>query len=76
MSTLAVDTLTSPPVWVIEHLHNLSASGLLHCGGASDLATQLIVAAAHRDLHGQLPATWWLPTPPTIEAIIPDVELG
>ena len=76
VSTLAADTLTSPPTWVIEHLHNLNASGLLHHGGASDLATQLIVAAAHCDLHGHLPAAWLRPAPPTVEASIPGIELG
>ena len=55
ITTLAVDTLTSQPTWVIDQVRYLHDNHQLAGTDTIELATQIIQAAAHRDLHGSLP---------------------
>ncbi len=76
IATLAADTLTTQPTWVIDHVRSLHDNHQLTIIGASELATQLIQTAAHRDLHGQAPTAWPAPTSPTMAPAAVGVELG
>lgn len=58
IATIAADTLTSQPTWVIDHVRYLHDNHLLAGTDTTELTTRIIQAAAHRDLHGQLPAAW------------------
>jgi hypothetical protein len=58
ITTLANDVLTTQPVWVIEQVRYLHDNGLLAAVAPTELATHIIAAAGHLDIHGALPATW------------------
>jgi conjugative relaxase-like TrwC/TraI family protein len=80
ITTLAHDTLTNPPAWVVEHIRHLHDNRLLYSANATDLATRIITTAAHLDNHGRLPTTWpALPAPapaPANEVVRAGIELG
>jgi hypothetical protein len=76
LATLATDTLTSPPTWLVEHVTHLHDRGLLHAVDVRDLATQLVAVAAHVDQHGQLPQPELLVAVPGIGAAPAGIELG
>ena len=56
ITTLAHDTLTTQPAWVIDHVRHLHDNDQLNGRDVAELATRIIHAAAHHDRHGQLPA--------------------
>jgi hypothetical protein len=58
IATLAADTLTNQPTWVIDHVRHLHDKHLLERADLAELATRLITTAAHLDLHGQLSTAW------------------
>ena len=76
ITTLAVDTLTSQPTWVIDHVRYLHDNHQLAGADTSELATQIIQAAAHHDLHGALPDTWPAPASVTLAPAVPAIEVG
>ena len=58
ITTLAHDTLTAAPAWVVEHIRYLHDNDQLTTCDIPVLATRMTEAAAYHDLHGQLPAGW------------------
>jgi hypothetical protein len=76
ITTLAHDSLTAQPAWVVEHIRYLHYNDLLTTCDTPTLATRIIQVAAHHDLHGQLPATWPAPLPPTVEFPHPSIDVG
>ncbi len=76
IATLAHDTLTAQPTWVVDHIRQLHDNHQLSSRDVAELATQIIQAAAHHDLHGQLPAIWPATPTPTMEVAQPSIELG
>ena len=56
--TIAHDTLTAPPTWVVEHLCRLHDAGRLGATRVDDIVTRVVHAAAHLDQHGHLPPGW------------------
>jgi conjugative relaxase-like TrwC/TraI family protein len=62
ITTLAHDTLTAAPAWVVEHIRYLHDNDQLTTCDIPTLATRITKAAAYHDLHGQLPAPWIEPT--------------
>ena len=76
ITTLAHDTLTQQPVWVVDHIRYLHDHGQLATTDTAQLATRIITTAAHLDIHGQLPPHWPVPTSPTIDVVQPGIELG
>ena len=76
ITTLAHDTLTNQPGWVIDHILHLHNHGQLATADTAQLATRIIAAAAHLDIHGQLPPAW--PTPPAlaVNVVHPGIEVG
>lgn len=51
-------------MWIIDHVRYLHDNGLLAAVAPTELATHIIAAACHLDIHGDLPATW--PTVPLL----------
>ncbi len=76
ITTVALDTLTSQPTWVIDHVRYLHDNDQLVGTNAIELATQIIDAAAHYDLHGALPDTRLAPVSPAVDPAVVGVELG
>jgi conjugative relaxase-like TrwC/TraI family protein len=76
IATLAADTLTNQPTWVIDHVRHLHNNHQLQGVDLAELATRLITTAAHHDLHGQLPAGWPAPPLPEVVATPPGIEIG
>lgn len=76
LATLANDTLTSPPTWLVEHVTQLHDRGLLHAVEVRNLATQLLAIATHLDQHGRLPEPELLVGFPGVGAAHPGIELG
>jgi hypothetical protein len=66
----------SQPTWLIDRIRHLHDNHQLTGCDVAELATQIIQAAAHCDLHGQLPATWPAPSPPAVDLAMPALELG
>ena len=64
ITTLAHDTLTTQPGWVIDHIRHLHDHHQLATADTAQLATRIIAAATHLDIHGQLPPAW--PAPPAL----------
>ncbi len=58
IATLAHDTLTGQPSWVIDEIRGLHDKGQLNTHDVAALAARLTQAAAHQDRHGQLPDAW------------------
>lgn len=74
--TIAHDTLTDPPSWAVEHLCRLHDAGQLGATHVDDIVTRVVHAAAHLDQHGHLPPGWPdLPTP-TVERVVPDIQIS
>jgi hypothetical protein len=73
--TLAHDTLTDPPAWVIDHLRHLHDTGQLATTRLDNIVTRVVLAAAHLDQHSHLPPTWPNLQPPAIERVVPDIEI-
>jgi hypothetical protein len=76
ITTLAVDTLTAQPTWLIDHVRYLHDNNQLVGTNAIELATQIIHAAAHYDLHGALPEMRLAPVSPAVDPALVGVELG
>jgi conjugative relaxase-like TrwC/TraI family protein len=76
ITTLAVDTLTLQPTWLIDHVRYLHDNNLLAGTDTIQLATQIIHAAAHYDLHGALPDTRLAPVSPAVDPAVVGVERG
>ncbi len=76
IATLAHDTLTTQPAWVIDHVRHLHDHGRLASTDTAQLATRLITAAAHLDIHRQLPPAWPAPPAHAIDVVPPGIELG
>ena len=74
--TLAHDTLTDPPEWVIDHLRHLHDTGHLATTRPDDLITRVVLAAAHLDQHGHLPPTWPDLQPHAVERVVHEVEIS
>jgi hypothetical protein len=76
ITTLAHDTLTTQPTWVIDHIRRLHDNQQLkHCD-VVDLATQITHAAASIDLHGHIADIQTEPRPTANVAPQPVPELG
>jgi hypothetical protein len=56
ITTVAHDTLTTEPAWVVEHIRYLYDNDQLTTCDLPALATRMTEAAAYHDFHGQLPA--------------------
>ncbi|MCU1394909.1 MAG: conjugative relaxase [Ilumatobacteraceae bacterium] len=76
ITTLAADALTNQPVWVIDHVRYLHDHHGLAGTEPAGLAKRVITAAAHLDLHGDLPTSWPAPTSLAIEHAQPGIEVG
>ena len=76
IATLAADTLTTQPTWVIAHVRQLHDNHQLATADIGELATRIITTAAHLDLHGQLPTAWPAPAPRALDVAHPRVEVG
>ena len=76
ITTLAHDTLTTQPTWVINHIRHLHDNHLLADTDTAELATRIITTAAHLDIHGQLPPAWDAPPAPTVHGTQPGIEVG
>lgn len=76
IATLAVDTLTNQPTWVIDHIRYLYDNHQLTDTSVAELATRIITTAAHQDLHGELPTTCPAPPAPTVEFATTGIEIG
>ena len=76
IATLAADTLTTQPTWVIDHIRQFHDNHQLTTTSINELATRIITTAVHHDLHGQLPATWPTPTPRALDVAHPGVQVG
>lgn len=76
ITTLAADALTTQPVWVIDHVRYLYGNQQLAATEPAELATRIIAAAAHLDIHGDLPTNSPTP-PPLVDELGPTgVEVG
>ncbi len=73
--TLAHDTLADPPTWVVDHVRHLHDTGQLATTRLDELATRVVIGAAHLDRHGQLPPDWPALDPPTAERALPDTQV-
>jgi hypothetical protein len=76
ITTLAHDTLTTQPAWLIDEIHLLHAKGQLNNRDVTDLATRITHAVAHQDRYGHLPEQWIQPTPVGPEAPVVSLEVG
>ncbi len=76
ITTLAHDTLTAQPDWVINGIRHLHDNHQLTGRDITQLATRITSAAAPLDLTGRLPAAW--PEPPAVAVNIPQptIEIG
>lgn len=74
--TLAHDTLTDQPAWVIDHLRHLHDTGQLAATRLDDIVTRVVLAAAHLDPHGHLPPTWPNFPRPAVERVVPDIAIS
>jgi hypothetical protein len=76
ISTLAHDTLTTQPTWVIEYIRHLHDKHQLNSRDVAELATRITHAATHIDIHGHLPASWPEPSEIKVELDLPDLQVG
>ena len=74
--TLAYDTLSDPPAWVVEHVRYLHDTGRLATTRLGDLTIRVVIAAAHLDQHRQLPLGWPDIGLPLAERVVPEIELS
>jgi conjugative relaxase-like TrwC/TraI family protein len=63
ITTLAHDTLTNQPAWIIDVIRDLHANNQLNTRDIPDLATRITQAAVHHDRHGTVPDITSLPAP-------------
>ncbi len=75
-TTIAHDTLTAPPAWVIDHLTQLHHNDRLPATRLDELATQVVRAATHLDQHGHLPHHWHNPQPTAIARALPAPDIS
>ena len=76
IATVTHDALTTQPDWVIPYVRQLHDTGRLATVDPDSIVANIVRAAIHHDLHGQLPATW--PDVPA-SAVAPEVpapEIG
>lgn len=76
ITTLAHHTLTNQPGWVIDHIRHLHDHHQLATADTAQLATRIIAAAAHRDIHGELPPAWPAPPALAVDVVGPGIEVG
>ena len=58
ITTLAHDTLTNQPAWLVDEIRDLHEKGQLNTRDVTDLATRITHAVAHQDRYGHLPEQW------------------
>jgi hypothetical protein len=75
ITTLAHDTLTNQPGWVIDHIRHLHDHHQLATADLAEIATRTIATAAHLDIHGQLPPAWPAPAL-AVNVVRPGIEVG
>jgi hypothetical protein len=73
--TLAHDTLTDPPAWVVEQLCQSHDAGQLGATRVDDIVSRVLHATAHDDQYGCVPVDWWQPSAPVIDRVAPDVDV-
>lgn len=73
--TLAHDTLTDPPAWVVEKLCQLHDAGQLGATRVDDIVARVLHATAHHDQYECLPVDWWQRSAPVIDRVVPDIDV-
>ena len=73
--TLAHDTLTDPPAWVVDYVEHLHDTGQLATTRLDEIVTRVAIAAAHLDQHGYLPTGWPALQVNGVERVVPEVEI-
>ena len=76
ITTLAHDTLTNQPGWIVDHIRHLRDHHQLATTDTAQLATRIIAAAAHLDIHGQLPPAWPATPALAVNVVGPGIEVG
>ena len=76
ITTLAHDTLTNQPAWIIDEIRDLHEKGQLNTRDATDLATRITNAAVHQDRYGHLPEKWIDVSPIGPETPVVSLEVG
>jgi conjugative relaxase-like TrwC/TraI family protein len=75
VATITHEVLTTQPDWVVDHVRHLHDTGRLTALDLDEIAARIGESAIHRDLHGQLPATWPEGPAPAAAPVVPAPEL-
>jgi conjugative relaxase-like TrwC/TraI family protein len=76
IATLAYDTLTNQPGWLVDEIRNLHEKGQLNTRDVAALATRITHAVVHQDRHGHLPEQWTDLSPSGPEPPAPSIDVG
>jgi hypothetical protein len=76
IATLAYDTLTNQPGWLVDEIRNLHEKGQLNTRDVAALATRITHAVVHQDRHGHLPEQWTDLSPSAPEPSAPSIDVG